>query len=270
MSQSKKSTIGVQSYGYSEVDTVSEFVAYEEGVDPHIVFSDTVKWGNGDIVRFVLSRGEYDTHGLKVGKYSNEIRPESPSDCHHSRQLLTDTQALRMLFSWAEQSGLDEDRVFAEIMTHEWCCEAFEELVNESRKERLIESLRYMYNSVSAEINWIVTYLSEGDFRETGHDTQFEVDVDTEHKNSCYCVASELALQYDELDYCEGFACNKYGSTPRFHAWNEIDSKVLDYTWNWTGIVADEDAIYYGRTVDRQTLEEHLARRELPVIPQQR
>lgn len=270
MQQRLKTETGVQSYGYNKVDKIHEFVAYEEGVDPHITFSDTVEWSTGNVLRFVMSRGEFDTHGLTVGKYSNEIRPESPSDCLHVRNLLTDTQALRTLFSWAEQSGLDEDRVFAEIMTHEWCCEAFEELVNESRKERLNECLKFMYNDTDAELNWLITYLSEGEYREAGHDTQFEVDADTEDNIGCYYVASQLALRYDELDYCEGFACNKYGSTPRYHAWNEIDGQVLDYTWNWTGVVADEDAIYYGTTVDEEILKEHLASHSPPILPQQR
>lgn len=91
-----------------------------------------------------------------------------------------------------------------------------------------------------------------------GHDFQprpLPADVLAGEAKACYANAGRLALERDDLQYCEGFAMKK-GLFPVHHAWcTTAQGHVVDPTWEHTlsmeyrGVVLNKP--YLRNTVER-------------------
>ena len=208
----------------------------------------------------ILEREYSTTPGAYAKTILEKVNTTVDSDVTRNKKYVNDTTidtytcskqyGLRLLFSQGEQYVWDENRLFGDLRSHQWFVDVFSVITNESKKERFKNSIKHLTDLGGDD--HIQSVLNQGSFRNVDHNRRSE--YDTIDSTSCYLVSALASKKYDELDYYEGFAINKYGSSARFHAWNEVDGDVLDHTWDWTGVNPDDDSIYYGAKVDLDKL----------------
>lgn len=138
-------------------------------------------------------------------------------------------------------------------------------LTNKSRSEYITEFTTMCEKVAGTKYDpdkKIALFLQQGKARDTPETKSFIRDINEyiplEHHNedgrvrNCYETAYEVVdhLQtenaFEAVVYCEGVATPKYGGVPVLHAWVEINGAVIEPTWNWTGTIPPESAIYYG------------------------
>lgn len=243
-------------YPIQHVDHIREIVIHQEDVTPQVVYETKQKKPKGEYL-YLICRGDYPHKDAGDYESAHETRKAGVT---HARFLLNPKEALRHIFSIGEQHGIDEDELIGELCGEGWFDSAFSTIVGEDSETRLASGIKHFAQTATGcEKEYFKRILSLGSKREVGHNV--EPNYENIHTPCCYRVAYELAQRHEELDYVEGFGINKYGSTPRFHAWNELNGKVLDFTWEWTGPVPDEDAVYYGVQLDMDDVREAKRRR---------
>jgi hypothetical protein len=229
-------------YEATDADVIKEFVAYEEGVEPHIVYSDTAPWED-EHWRVMLVRGEINHEGYEPGSYDSIL--ESHQGTPHQRHLYDDTMACGEFLNLAEQIGMDENEVLSEIVQYDWCFEATQEVENRTKEERYEEILRRKVEKGFSD--YLESIYENGNQGEVAHD--LDAKMNPPESCACYSVATWVADRQTDAEYVEGFATTRYGGFRR-HAWVEIDGKVMDYTWDWTGVVPPENCVYVGYKPD--------------------
>ncbi len=243
-------------YPIQHVDDIREIVVHQENVTPRVLYETRQEKPRGEYL-YLICRGDYPHE--YVGDYESTYE-ETTAGVTHTRFLLNPEKALRHIFSFGEQHGVDEDELIGELCGEHWFDSTFSTIVGEDPETRLANGIKHFAQTVTgAEREYFKRILSLGNEREVGNDV--EPDYDNIDAQCCYRVAYELAQRHKELDYVEGFGINKYGANPRFHAWNELNGKVLDYTWGWTGPVPEEDTVYYGVKIDMDDVREAKRRR---------
>lgn len=78
---------------------------------------------------------------------------------------------------------------------------------------------------------------------------------------TCYTTAGRIAIDRDDLIYCEGFAC---GVIPVMHAWLvDKEGNVIDPTWRQTVDGVDYRGVeYFGVPISHEYFTEHLCKYE--------
>jgi hypothetical protein len=225
-------------YRREEVKEVCEYVAYKEGVQPHVIHQDIVDH-NGKR-QILLTCGD-----LGLGESYDRYDSIEKIGSVHDRHIYDDEMAVGYYLNFMEQTGHSEKEVLSALAEHEWAIEAAQNLENRSREQQRYELKRRAEEGSFTEYDEAVM--------ESGSESEVAHDLDTKMKPpdscACYGVAMWVANHQGKAEYTEGLATTKYGGL-RKHAWVEIDGKVLDYTWDWTGAVPPENAIYIGYQPD--------------------
>lgn len=243
-------------YPIQHVDHIREIVVHQEDVTPQVVYETRQEKPKGEYL-YLICQGDYPHKN--VGDYESTYETRK-AGVTHTRFLLNPKKALRHIFSFGEQHGIDENELIGALCGEDWFDSAFSTIVGEGTETRLASGIEYFAQTTAGcDKQYLKRILSLGSKREVGHNV--EPDYDNIDAQCCHRVAYELAQRHEEVDYVEGFGINKYGSNPRFHAWNEVNDKVLDFTWEWTGVVPDEEAVYYGVQLDIDDVRETKRRR---------
>lgn len=226
-------------YNLDSNDVLREFIAYEERIEPYIVHTGTVETNPSEVTQFLLVHGDFEN----AEKYLdwNNVRVDTER-AEHKRYYRSNTEALRLFLSWCEQAGMNENDVLAELMKHDWCWEAEQEIESEDREMRYESELEQLNREYEPYVDTVET---EGRRWTVDHSREIDRYSDNRESISCYRIALEMANEHDELKYVEGIAGQKYGGY-RLHAWNVMEDDVLDFTWDWTGVIPPCKSIYHG------------------------
>ena len=243
-------------YNTKHIDEIREIVVYQEGVTPEVIYKTSLDRFRGKYL-YLICRGDYP-HNDRSG-YANTYEA-TRKGVTHTRIPLNPEKALRHILGVGEQHRIDEDELIGELSDQNWFDSAFSKIIREDSTTRLKNGIKQLIElTVGKDRDYLNRILTNGNRRDISH--RLAPEYNKVDAKSCYRVAYELAQEHEELAYVEGFGINKYGSMPRFHAWNELNGKVLDYTWEWTGPVPDEDAVYYGVKIDKEEMRDAHHRR---------
>jgi len=172
-----------------------------------------------------------------------------------------------------ETHGVDEEAAIEELSERvdvapflEW----IESLTVSERQVRLFELLEWRAGDGG---DWAAAiYLDDhpcefrskeltGSGQTLAEDITRQIDV---KPKMCYWTAQHAAMLHADnhrVEYAEGIVLPKQAAQSVRHAWIEIDGEVAEITWPWH-YPDGREAIYYGVTVDAETVVETRERRE--------
>ena len=134
------------------------------------------------------------------------------------------------------------------------------------RSDRRIRLL----DQAEADTEWDPLYediLNEGSWRTVAHDDdlqgfaralhrRFDFDPSGCYRNGRIVLEEDRYWENDRVQYVEGIALPKHAARITGHAWIEHDGRVVELTWPWHTPLPPEDAIYFGRPVTREELQD--------------
>ena len=127
-----------------------------------------------------------------------------------------------------------------------------------------------LLDQAESDTEWDPLYediLDEGSWRTVAHDEdlqgfaralhrRFDFDSSGCYRNGRIVLEEDRYWENDRVQYVEGIALPKHAARITGHAWIEHDGRVVELTWPWHTPLPPEDAIYFGRPVTREELQE--------------
>lgn len=193
----------------------------------------------------------------------------------HVAIIATDPQAtLEAYFQQLERYRFNEQHItsdFKNTSSTHITTQHLSAIESRTRRERVTDVESRLQEAIQkeriGERNLLKTILDEGEWRETiqSQGKIHDLIQDTHRTKEEYDTKQELVYDlvqtYDgggTLKYCEGVSLPKYGGIPQRHAWAEIDSKVIELLWPWSGPQPAPNSAYYGLSIPLEYAGEYL------------
>jgi len=245
---------------YPSQQTNETFI--QDDTEPKILHHEKVKNTNSTSDKnIILTKGHVEREDKNV-----LFEIDGPKDMH-SRLITSDNEfAIRCYLQELEEHDVDEDKSIEIInkLSDETGIK-MNDLKNQSKKERakhLVNTVKYLYEKY--QVKRQLFYLKNGDWRNTNPNNKHVkianniLDAEDKNTQACYKTAflavlalrSKSDISNDRISYCEGISLGKYGGIPNQHAWVEIDNKVIELTWPWSGPKPEKTTLYYGLNVE--------------------